>query len=195
MGCTEPIALALAGAKAKLLLGCLPDRVDIRVSGNIIKNVKSVIVPNTGGMHGIGPAVCAGIVAGNAEQELQVISGMTPGQQLELEAFLKQAEITIQPADSELVFDIDLRLYAGNDQVRIRVINHHTNVVYMEKNGKVLLDLPVQESSEDRLTDKSCLCFEKIVEFAETVDIEDIRPIQHGHCPDRSAGRLGRKCR
>ena len=84
MGCTEPIALALAGAKAKALLGCLPDRVDIRVSGNIIKNVKSVIVPNTGGMHGIGPAVCAGIVAGDAEQELQVVSGMTPGQQQEL---------------------------------------------------------------------------------------------------------------
>ena len=177
MGCTEPIALALAGAKAKALLGCLPDRVDIRVSGNIIKNVKSVIVPNTGGMHGIGPAVCAGIVAGDAEQELQVISGMTPGQQQELEVFLKQTKITIQPADSELVFDIDLRLYAGDDQARIRVINHHTNVVYMEKNGQVLLNLPVQESSEDRLTDKSCLCFEKIVEFAETVDIEDIREL------------------
>ena len=176
MGCTEPIALALAGAKAKALLGCIPDRVEIRVSGNIIKNVKSVIVPNTGGMHGIGPAVCAGIVAGKAELELQVISRMTPEQQQELEAFLKQAQITIQPADSELVFDIDLRLYAGNEQARIRVVNHHTNVVYMEKSGQVLLDLPVQESSEDHLTDKSCLCFEKIVEFAETVDIEDIRP-------------------
>ena len=77
MGCTEPIALALAGAKARALLGALPDRVDVAVSGNIIKNVKSVVVPNTGGMHGIRPAVCAGIVAGDPDRDLQVISGIT----------------------------------------------------------------------------------------------------------------------
>ena len=175
MGCTEPIALAYAGAKARQLLGKIPETVDIGVSGNIIKNVKSVIVPNTGGLHGIGPAVCAGIVCGDADKELEVISTVTDAQRAELKAFLDTANIDIHSAKSCLVFDIDLRLYAGADSVRLRIVNHHTNLVYMEKNGEVLLDLPITESSEDRLTDKSCLSMEKIVEFAECLDVDDIR--------------------
>ena len=175
MGCTEPIALAYVGAKARQLLGKLPERVDIGVSGNIIKNVKSVIVPNTGGLHGIGPAVCAGIVCGDPDQELEVISSVTDAQRAELAAFLNSAQIEIHSAKSCLVFDIDLKLYAGEDSVRLRIVNHHTNLVYMEKNGEVLLDLPITESSEDHLTDKSCLSIERIVEFAECLDVEDIR--------------------
>ena len=175
MGCTEPIALAYVGAKARQLLGKLPERVDIGVSGNIIKNVKSVIVPNTGGLHGIGPAVCAGIVCGDADKELEVISSVTDAQRTELAAFLESAQIEIHSAKSCLVFDIDLRLYAGADSVRLRIVNHHTNLVYMEKNGEVLLDLPITESSEDHLTDKSCLSIEKIVEFAECLDVADVR--------------------
>ena len=175
MGCTEPIALAYAGAKARQLLGTLPEKVDIGVSGNIIKNVKSVIVPNTGGLHGIGPAVCAGIVAGDAEKELEVISCVTDAQRAALQAFLDTAQIEIHSAKSCLVFDIDLHLYAGEDSVRLRIINHHTNLVYMEKNGEVLLELPITESSEDHLTDKSCLSMEKIVEFAECLDVSDVR--------------------
>ena len=175
MGCTEPIALAYVGAKARQLLGKLPERVDIGVSGNIIKNVKSVIVPNTGGLHGIGPAVCAGIVCGDPDQELEVISAVTDAQRAELAAFLNSAQIEIHSAKSCLVFDIDLKLYAGEDSVRLRIVNHHTNLVYMEKNGEVLLNLPITESSEDHLTDKSCLSIERIVEFAECLDVEDIR--------------------
>ena len=175
MGCTEPIALAYVGAKARQLLGKLPERVDIGVSGNIIKNVKSVIVPNTGGLHGIGPAVCAGIVCGDPDQELEVISAVTDAQRAELAVFLDSAQIEIHSAKSCLVFDIDLKLYAGDDSVRLRIVNHHTNLVYMEKNGEVLLNLPITESSEDHLTDKSCLSIERIVEFAECLDVEDIR--------------------
>ena len=175
MGCTEPIALAYAGAKARQLLGALPDRVDIGVSGNIIKNVKSVIVPNTGGLHGIGPAVCAGIVCGDADKELEVISAVTDSQRTELKHFLDTVQIDIHSAKSCLVFDIDLRLYAGTNFVRLRIINHHTNLVHMERNGEVLMDLPVTESSEDHLTDKSCLTMEKIVEFAECLDVADVR--------------------
>jgi len=174
MGCTEPIALAYAGAKARELLGRLPDRVQVLVSGNIIKNVKSVIVPNTGGLHGIGPAVCAGIVAGDAARELEVISSVTPEQQKELAEFLKTAELSIVPSPSDLVFDIDITLFQGADWAHLRIVGHHTNIVRMERSGQVLLDLPVQESSEAQLTDKSCLSMEKIVEFAETVEIADI---------------------
>lgn len=177
MGCTEPIALALAGAKARDLLGCLPDRVELKVSGNIIKNVKSVIVPNTGGMHGIGSAVCAGIVAGDAAKELQVISSISDAQRETLRSFMERVIPQIQAADSDLTFDIDLTLGCGAESVRLRIINHHTNVVYMEKNGAVLLNLPVAESSEDHLTDKSCLSMERIVEFVGALDVQDVREL------------------
>ena len=175
MGCTEPIALAYAGAKARELLGALPDRIQVWVSGNIIKNVKSVVVPNTGGLHGIASAVCAGVVAGKAEKQLEVISCVSPEEQAALKAYMQTARVEINPSESELVFDIELHLYAGDDMVRIRIVNHHTNIVHLSKNGDVLLDLPITESSEDHLTDKSCLCMEKIVEFADCLDAEDVR--------------------
>ncbi len=175
MGCTEPIALAYAGAKAKALLGALPERIDVAVSGNIIKNVKSVVVPNTGGLRGIAAAVCAGVVAGDADKELQVISQVTPEQQAELRTFMQNVAVNIAPSDSELVFDIDITLYHGGDFARVRIVNHHTNLVFMQKNQQILLDLPVQESSEDHLTDKSCLSIEKIVEFADCLNVDDVR--------------------
>ena len=175
MGCTEPIALAYAGAKARELLGALPDRIQVRVSGNIIKNVKSVVVPKTGGLHGIAAAVCAGVVAGKAEKQLEVISCVSPEEQAALKAYMQTARVEINPSESELVFDIELHLYAGENMVRIRIVNHHTNIVHLSKNGDVLLDLPITESSEDHLTDKSCLCMEKIVEFADCLDAEDVR--------------------
>ena len=177
MGCTEPIALAYAGAKARQLLGDLPESVEVYVSGNIIKNVKSVIVPNTGGLSGIASAVCAGIVAGDGDKQLQVISRVTDEQRAALKEFMATAQVRVAPSDSELIFDIDLILRKGSDRVRLRIVNHHTNLVYMEKNGDVLLELPVEESSEDRLTDKSCLNIEKIVEFADCLDVEDVREL------------------
>ena len=177
MGCTEPIALAYAGAKARQVLGCVPQQVLVKVSGNIIKNVKSVIVPNTGGMHGIGPAVCAGIIAGDADKVLEVISSISDDQRQELNAFLENAQIDIQPSDSSLIFDIDITLRKDADEVQLRIINHHTNIVLIRKNEDVLLSLPIAESSEDQLTDKSCLSIEKIVEFADCLDIADIREL------------------
>ncbi len=175
MGCTEPIALAYAGARGRALLGALPDRVCIRVSGNIIKNVKSVVVPNTGGLHGIAAAVCVGIVAGEADRQLEVISRVSAQQRAELAQYLQTVALEIAPADSELIFDIDLELFSGADRVRVRIVNHHTNLVYLSKNDTVLLDLPVSESSEDHLTDKSCLSIDRIVEFADSLDPEDVR--------------------
>ena len=174
MGCTEPIALAYAGAMARKILGQLPDRVEAHVSGNIIKNVKSVIVPNTGGMHGIAPAVCAGIVAGDPDRELQVISRVSEEQREELRAFLESVPVEIPPAESGLIFDIDLTLRKGDASVRLRIVNHHTNIAYIEKNGEILRDHPITESSEDCLTDKACLSMERIVDFAEVLDAGDV---------------------
>ena len=176
MGCTEPIALAYAAAKAREVLGCVPSRVEARVSGNIIKNVKSVVVPNTGGLRGIAAAICAGIIAGDAAKELQVISSVSGEERSALKEYLTASPVEISPSDSGLVFDIDLTLHAPSGSTsRVRIINHHTNIVCIEKDGAPLLSLPVAESSEDHLTDKSCLSIEKIVEFADCLDVEDIR--------------------
>ena len=176
MGCTEPIALAYAGAKARQVLGALPDRVRLAVSGNIIKNVKSVVVPNTGGQRGMAAALCAGIVAGDPDRELQVISQVPAAMHETIRTYRDTVNLEIVPAESTLVFDIDLRVFAGADQVRLRIVNNHTNIVCIEKNGEKLLDLPVSESSEDHLTDKSCLNMASIVEFADCLNVEDVRP-------------------
>ena len=180
MGCTEPIALAYAGAKARQLLGALPEKIRLFVSGNIIKNVKSVVVPNTGGLHGMEAAVCAGIVAGDADKELQVISRIPREQHASIRSYMETVDMQIQPSDSALVFDIDLHLYAGADSVRLRIINHHTNIVLLQKNQQILLEQPIAESSEDHLTDKSCLTVEKIVEFVNMLDVDDIRDVVGG---------------
>ena len=175
MGCTEPISMAYAAAKARQVLGALPQKVRLFVSGNIIKNVKSVVVPNTGGLHGMAAALCAGIVAGDADKELQVISSVPKEKHAEIKSYMEQLDLDIQPAYSDLVFDIDVIVYSGTDCVRLRIANHHTNIVLIEKNGQILLEKPVTESSEDQLTDKSCLTIERIVEFANCLDVDDVR--------------------
>lgn len=175
MGCTEPIALAYAGAKARQILGTLPQQIDVLVSGNIIKNVKSVVVPNTGGLRGIAAAVCAGMVAGNADRQLEVIATVSSEQQQQLKQYLTQVTVNIAPSPSDLIFDIDITLRSACDSVRVRIVNHHTNIVHLSRNDEILLDLPVEESSEDHLTDKSCLTIERIVDFVEVLDVEDVR--------------------
>ena len=175
MGCTEPIAMAYAAAKARATLGAIPDKIRLWVSGNIIKNVKSVVVPNTGGLHGMAAALCAGIIGGDADKELQVIAEVPAEKHAEIKAYMDTVDLEIQPSYSDLVFDIDLFVYHGEDMVRLRIANHHTNIVLIQKNNETLLELPVSESSEENLTDKSCLTIEKIVEFADCLDVEDVR--------------------
>ena len=177
MGCTEPIALAYAGAKARQILGRVPETIRLFVSGNIIKNVKSVTVPNTGGLHGLAAALCIGIVAGDPDRELEVISRVDDEGRGALRRYLETVVLDIEPAVSDLVFDIDVTVTAGGDTVRLRIVNNHTNIVLIEKNGEKLLENPISDSSEEGLTDKSCLSIEKIVEFADCVDVEDIRGV------------------
>ena len=175
MGCTEPIALAYAGARGRALLGVLPEEISVRVSGNIIKNVKSVVVPNTGGLRGIAGAVCAGVVAGDPDKELQVISQVSEEARQALHRYLDQVDLQIHPADSALIFDIDLTLRAGDHTARVRIVDHHTNLVYLEKDGEVLFQKPVTGSADADMTDRSILSIASIVEFAEKLDVEDIR--------------------
>lgn len=177
MGCTEPIALAYAAARCKELLGKLPEKVIVKVSGSIIKNVKSVVVPNTGGMKGIRAAVAAGFVAGRPEKKLEVISQVSDEERAAIQAYTEQADMEICYLDSGRVFDIIIEAVAGEDTAKVRIANYHTNIVLEEHNGKKLLETVVEGDQEEGLTDRSLLNMEDIWDFAMTCEIEDVRAI------------------
>ncbi len=176
MGCTEPIAIAYAAAKARAVLGALPERLLIEVSGNIIKNVKSVVVPHTGGLRGIPAAAAVGAVAGNPEAELEVISHVTQEEITRTAAYLKDTPIQVRCADTPHIFDIQITAYHGEDNAFVRIVDYHTNLVCVKRNGEALLEKACM-TQEDGLTDRSCLSVEGIVAFAECVDLEDVREV------------------
>ena len=173
MGCTEPIAVAYCAAVARETLGAVPEKVEIFASGNIIKNVKSVVVPNTGGLRGIAAAAAAGILAGKPEKQLQVISEVAEEQKHEIDAFVQNTPIRISTTDSDLVFDLIVAL-SGNGH-SARVANYHTNIVLIEKDGTVLHSAKVKEDTDDDLTDRTFMKAESILTFAETVDLSDVQ--------------------
>ena len=175
MGCTEPIALAYAAAVARKVLGEVPEKVVIGASGSIIKNVKSVIVPNTNRLKGIPAAAAAGIVGGDPEKELEVIAHVTEEQIKGMRTFLDTAEIIVEHVDNGLTFDIIVTLYKGENYSKVRIVNYHTNIVLIEKNGEVLQEVEVQGESEEGLTDRSLLKMKDIWDFINSVDIADIK--------------------
>lgn len=177
MGCTEPIAIAYAGAVARKTLGNLPEQLDIKVSGNIIKNVKSVIVPNTGGMRGIAAALCAGVIAGDAEALLEVIARVTSGQKEEIKSYMEQVKPRITPASTGHVFEIDLTVTKGTETARVRIVDTHTNIILIEKNGQPVFRKDVCSGKEEKKTDHSILNIEDIIDFANTVDTEDVKEV------------------
>ena len=178
-GCTEPIAIAYGAAKARELLGVLPESVLVEASGNIIKNVKSVVVPNTNSLKGIEAAAAAGIVAGQSDKILEVISEVTPAQRAEIRAYLADHPIVVKPAEGDKVFDILITLRAGNNHVKLRISDYHTHIVYIEKNGEVLFQSGevLSDSARDMLTDRSCLSVEGVLDFASTCNLEDVRAL------------------
>ena len=177
MGCTEPIALAYAAAIARKTLGTIPDRVVIGASGSIIKNVKSVIVPNTGHLKGIPAAVTAGIIAGRPEKELEVIAKVTPKQAAQMKEFMEHTDIIVEHVDHGATFDIMITLYKGSSYAKVRIAVYHTNIVLIEKDGSILRQVEVKGEAEDGLTDRSLLNMEDIWDFANTVDIADVKGI------------------
>lgn len=177
MGCTEPIAIAYGAALARKTLGEIPDRVLIEASGNLIKNVKSVIVPNTCGLKGIPAAAAAGIVAGNSDKLLEVIAEVNEEDKKAIKDYLENHIIDVKLADSKLTFDLYITVFKGESYVKIRIVNYHTNIVLIEKNGKKLLEEGIKGDTEVKLTDRSLLNVKDIVEFANTVKIEDVKPV------------------
>lgn len=176
MGCTEPIAMAYAAAKARQVLGKMPEKIDIVISGNIIKNVKSVVVPNTGGMKGITAAVAAGVVVGDPDKQLEVLADVKAEDIPKIAEFISNCEMTVMKASSGKMLDIDLSLYAGEDSVRLRICDYHTNIVLIEKNDEVLHETDA-DGDADSETDRSVLNVRDILDFAESVDIECVREL------------------
>lgn len=177
MGCTEPICLAYAAAKAREVLCEIPDRVDILASGNIIKNVKSVIVPNTNGMKGLKASVAIGIVGGNPDKELEVIANVTAEQKQETEKFLNEVPMTIKHVDCQEQLDVTIKLFKGDNSASVRISGFHTNIVHIEKNNETIFQSNTISTPNDELTDRSILNMEGIYDFANSVEIEDVKDI------------------
>ena len=176
-GCTEPIAIAYCAAKLRETLGAIPERVLAEVSGNILKNVKSVVVPNTNGLKGLKAAIAIGLVGGDADAHMQVISKVTEEEKAAAKDYLEKTEIAIECPESPRMLDIRLTGYKGEDTAVVHIANNHSNIVYIAKNDTVLLEKPMTASAEDNLQDKSVLNVKDIVEFADCVDVEVIRPM------------------
>ena len=173
MGCTEPIAIAYIASYAKKVLDKMPDRVEIEVSGNVLKNVKSVIVPNTSKMKGIQAACAAGIVCGDADKKLEVISEVEDTH--EIKEFLEKCPIVVKAANSNKIFDLIITLFAKDEEVKVRIVDYHTNIVYVEKNGEVLLGKKIVNDTKKASYD--CLNVEDIFAFVNMVEIDDVKDI------------------
>lgn len=174
-GCTEPIAIAYCGAKARDTLGKLPEKVTIEASGNIIKNVKSVIVPNTGGLKGIPAAAAAGIVAGETQRVLEVIAYVSEAQKEEIRAYLERTAFEVRALEEGDKLDVRITVQAGEDQAVVRIAKSHANIVRVEKNGGLLFEAE-SEGCEvvSQKADRSLLSIENIVAYAEEADLSEV---------------------
>ncbi len=178
MGCTEPIAIAYAAARAREVLGVTPDRVLIEASRNIIKNVKSVVVPNTGGLKGLEASAVAGIVAGEADKVLEVIAAIDDAGRERLRSFLESKEITVTESKSSLIFDLVVSVFAGEESASVQISHYHTNIVLIKKNHEAISqNQDCEEIKMVPLTDRSILNVKDILDFAETVDLKDVEEL------------------
>ena len=179
MGCTEPIAIAYCAAVARKALGTLPSEIDVAASGNIIKNVKSVIVPNTGGLRGIEAAAAIGALAGDAEAGLQVVSHVTPDEIAALPGYMEQTAFSVSAAESEFLLDIEVTVRANGHFATVRAVQEHTNIVLVETDAGVLFS---KDPDEDTGKDEGAPAYTllnvaDICEFADTCELDDVRPI------------------
>ena len=178
-GCTEPIALAYAAAVGRKTLGILPEKVTAAVSGSIVKNVKSVVVPATRGMKGIESAIAAGITVGREDSALEVLACAPPDTAQKISTFLKKCPIKIELSGSERIFDIQITMEAQGHTSFVRIVDTHTNIVLIKRDEKILLEKEI--SSQDNNSEKGdFLKISKIVEYAATCAMEDVsETIEH----------------
>ena len=177
MGCTEPIAIAYSASIARSYLNSDPTYIHIGLSGNIIKNTKSVVVPATGGMHGIPAAVAAGTIANKPELVLEVLSSLTAEDVPKMKALLENCTIEVQELDTIHIFEIVITMKTETEEVTARLLDRHTNLVYVEKDGETLIRNEQEEADGGIKTDRNLLTVENIVAFADEVDLEDVREL------------------
>ena len=175
MGCTEPIAISYACAKATQVLDHLPDRIVVKASGSIRKNVKSVIVPHTNGLKGIEVAAAAGALYGDADAKLEVLSSATREQIEELPEYVQNTNITVQHIEQGHVFDLEIHVYYEQEHASVRIVDTHTNIVQIEKNWQVIFE--DKTTSLELKADHSALIMKQIWDFSQTVDIDDVKEI------------------
>lgn len=173
MGCTEPVAIAYAAAKAREVLGCIPERCHLYVSGNIIKNVKSVVVPNTGGLKGLKAAAAAGIVTGKAELQMSVIAETKPEDIPNIQKHIDQHEISIERKEGDSALYIEVFLEGGGHSSRAVISDYHTNIVLLKKDGEIIFQKE-PELRSSFVSDHSLMSLEGMWDFINTVEIEDI---------------------
>lgn len=173
MGCTEPIAISYAAAKARAVLGELPEKIVVKASGSIIKNVKSVVVPNTGGLRGIEAAAAAGVVCGNENKKLEVLSEIESEDIERIKGYLGQADIKVEYQETGRTFDLSVCVYKEHSQACVRITDYHTNIVQIEKNWEFIRDDLKDEKIEK--ANRDVLSMENIWEFVRCADIEDVK--------------------
>ena len=175
MGCTEPIALAYAAARGREVLGDAPENIHAQCSGNIIKNVRCVRIPNSRGLTGIEAACSLGALCGDASRMMEVLEAVTPEGLQKTVAFLSQGHCQVSYLESPIPLHFIITLTRGNDQVSVEVRHHHTNIVRIEKNGQTVLE-NTDSGEIIQLAERSHLNIENIYAFANEVDIDRIRP-------------------
>lgn len=178
MGCTEPIAISYLSCIAKDLLGQMPDKVEIFVSGNILKNVKSVVVPNTGGLRGIKAAIAIGMIGGEAKSQLECLCKVTEESRKKCIEFLQTANIQIHASESEFIFDIHIFMFLKQDVVEARIVDHHTNLVLLRKNQDYRIKRQLNNVKKiSDLTNHKILDVKDIIYYAKTIDILHVQNI------------------
>lgn len=173
MGCTEPIAISYAAARARAVLGELPEKIVVKASGSMIKNVKSVVVPNTGGLRGIEAAAAAGVVCGNENKKLEVLSEIESENIERIKGYLGQADIKVEYQETGRTFDLSVCVYKEHSQASVRITDYHTNIVQIEKNWELIRDDLKDEKIEK--ANRDVLSMENIWEFVRCADIEDVK--------------------
>ena len=174
MGCTEPIALAYAAARGREVLGRDPEGILARCSGNIIKNVRCVRIPNSGGMTGIESACALGAIAGDASRSMEVLEGVTPEGVATTTAFLKKGTCSVEFLDSDIPLHFIITLIAGGDWVDVEVRHSHRNIVRITKNDETVFEVEDKVDITER-ADRSALSIENIYDFANEVELDLIR--------------------
>ena len=177
MGCTEPIAIAYCAAKARSVLGALPERILVEASGNMIKNVKSVVVPNTNGQKGVKAAAAIGAFGGDEAAVLEVIAHISNGVKEKLPEYIDALDFKLLPLETTEALDFIITVFVKNSYARVRIAQEHSNIVLIEKDGEILFEKALSSVVSTDISDYTFLNMAGIFDFATSCDLEDVKDI------------------